>query len=259
MILNIAKHDESVGGIEGGVYYFNLPNYPHISLSELKIVKAFIMYERSHNRETEIVCEDDQITASVTDAVANPHELEPFILSDTTDFVYHATDLAGAQKILSCGKLLSAVKVYGKTGAELAYNKRNSPWNDPPDYFEYIMFCNGDDMTGDYVVLSENFPNEKDLEEGRFNAGVRFYVRSEEIMRHPGYMFDGYHPAKVKDEIILNDYIYACIVPDQYRMKLSSFISPDLTSKVYYLSHVNMSLSEWNNCVYAFVNKLNYK
>jgi hypothetical protein len=255
MILNIAKH-ESIGGIEGGVYYYNLPNYPHISLSELKAVTAFIMYERSYNRETEIICKDQQLFASVTNAVANPHTLGPFILSDTTEFVYHATDLTGAQQILSCGKLLSAVNVYGKTGEELAYYKRNSPWNDPPDYFEYVMFCNGDDMTGDYVVLSENFPNDNDLETGRFDAGVRFYIRSKDIMRHPGYVFDGYHPAKVKEEIILNDYLYACIAPDQYREELNSFISPDLTSKVYYLSHENMSLSDWNKYVYAFVTKL---
>ncbi|MCL2409752.1 MAG: hypothetical protein FWC96_09140 [Oscillospiraceae bacterium] len=251
MILNIAKH-ESIGGIEGGVYYFHLPNFPHISVSELKTAVAFIMYERLHNRQTEIICEDKQILATVNNAVANPHAINPFILSDTTEFVYHATDTKGAQKILSCGKLLSAVNVYGRTGEELAYEKRNSPWNDPVDYFEYIMFCNGDDMTGDYVVLSDNFPSEEALGKGNFDAAVRLYIRSEDIMRHQGYVFDGYHPAKVKDEIILADYLYACIVPEQYK-KIENHISPELAGRTHYLAQKGLSISDWNNKVYDFV------
>ena len=256
MIINIAKH-ESTRGIEGGTYFFNLSCYPNISLSELKSVVAFIMYEKSYNRETEIICDDEQLQIIINKAVANPHTLEPFILSDETEFVYHATDINGAQKILSCGKLLSAVNVYGKTGEELAYDKRDSPWNDPADYFDYIMFCNGDDMTGDYVVLSENIPCEDDLEKGRFDAGVRFYIRSDDVIRHPGYIFDGYHPAKVKDEIYLNEYLFACIVPEQYRDKVIDFVLPELNSKVHYLSQKSMSLSEWNKNVYAFIDKFN--
>lgn len=255
MILNIAKH-ESIGGIQNGVYYFNLPNYPHISASELKIAVAFIKYEKSYNRQTEIVCDNEQILSTVKNAVTYPGTIEPFVLSEETEYVYHATGLNSAQKILSCGKLLSAVKVYGKTGEELSYEKRNTPWNDPADYFEYIMFCNGDDMTGDYVVLSENFPNEEDLEKGNFNAGVRFYIRSDDIMRHPGYVFDGYHPAKVKDEIILSEYLFACIVPEQYRVRLDNSVLPELASKVHYLSQRGMGLSEWNDKVYDFVREL---
>ena len=111
MILNIAKH-ESVGGIEGGVYYFNLVNYPQISLKELKIAVAFIMYEKAHHRETELVCDNESVLAI--------------------------------------------------------------------------------------------------------------------IMQHPGYVFDGYHPAKAKDEITLSDYLFACIVPAQYRTELAQHILPEL-------------------------------
>lgn len=255
MILNIAKH-EVLGGIQNGIYYFNLPNYPQISELELKIAVAFIMYEKSYNRQTEIVCNDEQILATIKNATANPCVLAPFILSEETEFVYHATGLNGAQKILSCGELLSAVNVYGKTGEEMSYEKHDSPWNDPADYFEYIMFCNGDDMTGDYVVLSENFPNKEDLEKGDFDAGIRFYIRSDVIMRHPGYVFDGYHPAKVKDKIALSEYLLACIVPEQYKVKLDHFVLQELSSKVFYLSQKGMRLSEWNNKVYDFVKKL---
>ncbi len=98
MILSIAKH-ESIGGIQNGVYYFHLSNYPQISALELKIAVAFIMYEKSYNRKTEIVCNDKQILVTVKDAVANPSAIGPFVLSEETEFVYHATGLNGARKI----------------------------------------------------------------------------------------------------------------------------------------------------------------
>jgi hypothetical protein len=112
-------------------------------------------------------------------------------------------------------------------------------------------------MTGDYVVLSENFPSEDVLLKGHYDAGVRFYIRSDDVMRHPGYIFDGYHPAKVKDEIILNDYLFACIVPEQYKEELSDHILPELISKVHYLSQKSIGLLDWNKKVYAFIDKLN--
>jgi len=255
MILNIAKH-KAVRGIENGVYYFNLPEYPEILTDSLRLIVAFIIYEKSNGRHTEIVCEDRQMLTIIENAVVNPEAIGKIFLSKITEFVYHATGLSGACGILSSGKLLSAVKVYNKTGDELAYEKRNCPWNDPADYFEYIMFCNGDDMTGDYVVLSENFPNKEDLDKGNFNAGVRFYIRADNITEHIGHVFDGYHPIKIKDEIILSEYLFACIVPEQYRTKLDNLVLPELASKVHYLSQKGMSLSEWNDKVYDFVKQL---
>lgn len=58
-----------------------------------------------------------------------------------TKFVYHATTYDSAKKILHSGRLLSAVKVYEKSGYELAKEKINNPWNDPADFFKYIMFA----------------------------------------------------------------------------------------------------------------------
>ncbi len=252
MILNIGKH-ESIGGILHGVYYFNLWDYPNIDKIELKNIVAFINYEKSYNRHTEIVCDDEKVVAIVENAVKNPETVENILFADTTDFVYHGTGLYGAQKILSGGKLLSATNVYKKTGEELAYEKRDSLWNDPADFFEYIMFCNGDDMTGDYVVLSENFPSEENLEKGNFNAGVRFYFKSDDIIRHPYHVFDGYHPVKVKNEILLSDYLFLCIVPEQYKVELENLVLSELVPKVHYLSQKGMGLSQWNDKVVDFV------
>lgn len=254
VILNISNLEPTV--IERGVYYFCLSNYPYITALELKNVVAFIKYEKSYDRQTKIVCEDEKIIAIVKKAVDHPETIKNILLPEEYEFVYHATDFKATQQILSGGKLLSAVKVYGKTGEELSFEKRDSPWNDPADFFEYVMFCWGDSVTGDYVVLSENFPSEEDLEKGNFNPGVRFYFRYDDIIRHPAHVFDGYHPIKVKDEIKLSDYLHACIVPEQHKVKLDNIILPELASKVYYLSQKGVGLYDWNKKVYDFVSNL---
>lgn len=255
MILNLSGRNLTV--IKDGVYYLELSDYPRIKDYEWNNIIAFINYEKAHGRKTEIVCEDANVLALVTDAATHldgtayiPPEVEG------GEFVYHATDVGASQKILSCGKLLSAVKVYGKTGEELSENRKQRGWDDPADFFEYIMFGWGDHLVGDYVVLSENFPNDQDLAEGNFDAGVRFYIRYEDMIRHPGHTFDGYHAIKVKDEILLSDYLFACIVPEQYKNAIEPHIAPELVGKVHYLTQRGLTLTDWNDKVYQYVCKL---
>jgi len=120
---------------------------------------------------------------------------------------------------------------------------------------KFIFFW-GDHMTGDYVVLSESLPSEAELVRGNFNPGVRFYFQYDDIIRHPGHVFDGYHSVKVKDEIILSDYLYACIVPEQYKSELENLSSLELTSKIHYLFQKGLGISDWNEKVYSFVSAL---
>ena len=247
MILNISNHKPTV--IERGVYYFNLSNYAHINTIELSKIRMFINYEKSYGRETEIICEDEAVIAAINNADSHKF-MEP-----TEDlFVYHATNLEAAQKILSTGKLLSATKAYKKTGEELAHEKRDSLWNDPPDYFEYIMFCWGSSMTGDYVVSSED--NEGDMENGMFNAGVRFYFRYNDLIQHPKCAFDGYHPIKIKSEIVLTDYLIACIVPKQFKNELEGYVMSLLVSRVHCLAQNELKLLDWNEKVSDFISRL---
>ena len=255
MILNISKGNSNV--IERGVYYYGLSDYPHITTWDLKNVIAFVKYEKSHGRETKIECQDESLLIAVKNAISNPEIIESTATpAGEYGFVYHATDIKAAQNILSGGKLLSAEKVYGKCGEELSIEKSDSLWNDPADYFKYIMFCWGDNLTGDYVVLSSDFPTEGSLSMGNFNAGIRFYFRYEDITNHPGCTFDGYHAVKVKDEIDLCDYLYACIVPKQFENDLADFALPELESRVHYISQKGVGLNEWNDNIYDFVKRL---
>lgn len=255
MILNISNKKLTL--ISKGVYYFELSDYPQIKDYEWQNIMAFINYEKAHGRQTEIVCDDNNVLSAVKNASASldgTQYIPP--ITEGNEFVYHATDVFATQKILSGGKLLSAVKVYKKTGEELALERQKIGYFDPPDYFEYIMFGWGNHLVGDYVVLSENFPSEEDLSKGNFNPGVRFYFRYEDIVKHPDHVFDGYHAIKVKDEINLSEYLFACIVPEQYKNKIENYISSGLLTKVYYLSQKSLGLSDWNEKVYDFVCKL---
>jgi len=256
MMLEITDDKELV--IKNHTYHLGLIEYPHIQEWEWNNILAFLCYEKSKGRAVEVVCENEDILSLVQDAAHNLKGTEyiPPNESAIEEFVYHATDLNVAKKILSGGKLLSATKVYGKTGEEIAFERRESEWKAPEDFYEYIMFGWGTHLVGDYVVLSEKFPGEEELQKGDFDAGVRFYFKYEDIIKHKGHVFDGYHPIKVKEEVILSEYLFACIVPEQYKEQIGGCIPENISQKVHYLSQKGISLQEWNDKVVKYVKRL---
>jgi len=272
MKIDIANHDCTL--IWDGIYYFALSDYPHISSWELKKLLAFMDYEKRHGRKTEIECEDTNILKAVNDAIAQPEMVETAVLPSKitectackqhgclTEFVCHTATLENAKKILASGKLLSAIKAFAKTADELIPDKRNAA-GDPADFFEYIMFGWGNCQAGDRLVMERNLNGSLNYEafvealETNLTPGVRFYFRYKDIIRHPGYVFDGYHPAKIKDELTLSDCLYACIIPEQYKNEIESIISPVIIEKIYYLPQDGLGIWDWSERVYDFVKGL---
>jgi hypothetical protein len=246
MILNLVNYPAWV--IEHGVYRLTLNDYPNISAFEMFSILHFIKYEEAHGRKTEIVCDDP----SVIEEIRNSQNKTFFYdnrNNNINPFVYHATGINSAKKILSGGKLLSAAKVYGKSGEQLAFEKKDSPWNDPADYFEYIMFGWGNAPVGDYVVMSEkhNTP---------FTPGIRFYFKLNELVNHPECTFDGYHPIKIKNEIDLSLYLYACIIPCEYKSSVEQNVLSVLIPKIHYIPHNGTEINEWNSRVYNYILQL---
>ena len=269
MKINIAQHEFPY--IWDGVYYVALSDYPRISPWELKKLLSFMDYERRHGRdEIEIVCEDANVLVAVNNATVHPETVEntmpPSKITECTackqrgcltEFVCHTATIENSKKILSGGKLLSAVKAFGKTADELVTDKRNAA-GDPADYFDYIMFAWGNCQAGDRLVMErmlDRLPSEDDVGKD-FAPGARFYFRYDDIIRHPGNVFDGHHPAKVKDEIVLVDYMYACIVPEQHRNDFEKLIQPEIAGRVYYLPQNGLDIWDWTEKVYEFVERL---
>jgi len=265
MKVNIGNHGFTI--IWGGVYYFCLSNYPNISPWELKKLLMFIEYEKQHGRQAEIICEDADILSAVDYAIAYPDSVNNAVLPNKitectyckqrgclTKFVCHTATLDNAKKILTSGKLLSAVKAFGKTAEELVSDVRNAA-SDPADYFDYIMFAWGNCTAGDNLVMERALGRgaTDDERENALTPGVRFYFKYDAIIKHPDYVFDGYHPAKVKDELVLSNYMYACIVPGQYQNILEKCILSDISHRVSYLPQNKLGLLDWTKKVYDFV------
>ena len=268
MVVNIANHGGSI--VWEGVYYFALSNYPNISAWELRNIILFFEYEKKNGRKTEIVCEDKDIIVAVNHALANPASYlmtpKPDLITVPvctkckqggckTDYLCHTTEIKFVESIFKCGKLLSAVRARNKTGQELSQELRNGA-KDTPDYFDYVMFTWGNCFAGDNLVMERMLgrsPSEYDLSAG-FKPGVRFYFKYEDIAYHKDYENDGHHPAKIKNELSLFDYLHCCIVPASVKTIVENFVPPNLADRVFYIEDKDNcnDIWEWSNRAYEF-------
>ena len=269
MIINIANHGGSI--VWEGIYYFALSDYPHISDWELRNIILFWEYEKKHNRKTEITCEDKNILQTVNHALMNPSLFlrtpKPDLITVPvctsckkggclTNYLCHTTEIKFVEPIFKCGKLLSAVKARNKTGRELSEEPRNGA-KDTPDYFDYIMFTWGNCFGGDSLVMermSGRFPDEHDFSVG-FKPGVRFYFRYEDIVNHKDYANDGHHPAKIKNELSLFDYLHFCIIPESNKAVLKNTVPSNIEDRVFFIENDCKDIWEWSDKVYNFICK----
>ena len=175
----------------------------------------------------------------------------------TSDYLSHTCTVETAKEILKSGKLLSATKAFGLTGKQLVNDKRNAA-GDPADYFDYVMFGWSNTTSGYRLAMErllERNPTEVDLEEA-FIPGVSFHFRYETIVNQKGYVFDGYHAAKVKDEVLLDLNLCVCIIPNQNKKEFEGIIPNYLKNRIHYLDYQNDGLVKWNDKVYEKVLEL---
>ncbi len=252
-----------------GVLYKKLSDYPNITEWEIQTIMDFMDYETEHGRTCEIEAEKTilgkireykatnnikriSVPEKITECIACPK-----YKGCMTDFVCHTSPVENAIKIFDCGSLLSAVLARGKSAKELRLEERNAA-NDPEDFFDYIMFAWGNCQAGDRLVMERKlgrFPDEKDLSIG-FTPGIRFFFRYNDIICHPNATFDGVLPLKIKNEVILKDWVYAIIVPTIYQNLITPHISVDLKEKVYFVENDCKDIWAWSEKVYEFVKKI---
>ena len=253
-----------------GVLYKKLSQYPAISDWEKRNIIEFVEYEISHGRKCQIECENADVLAEVNQALQNRetyrHTSRPTLITEctacpvrrgcVTEFVCHTTSIENARKILECGSLLSAVKARNVPVEELMAESRNAA-NDPADYFEYVMLSWGNCQAGDRLVMERKlgrFPDESDLSV-HFTPGVRFYSRYEDLVEHPGCTFDGVLPMKIKDEIILRDWLCAMVIPEELREMIGPAIPEELADRIVYVENDCRDIWEWSEKVYQAIEK----
>ena len=266
MILNIGKHDCTE--LWDGVLYKALSGYPNVTDNEMKDILDFIAYEKMYEREVEIVCDNPKIYTYVMKEIQNTEKYRavkrPSIIRECTacpvrkgcmtDFVCHTAPLENAMSIMKSGTLLSALNARQLPVEVLMKESRNAA-NDPADFFHYVMFAWGNCQAGDRLVMERKLkhnPTEEDLSIN-FTPGIRFYFKYEVLENHPKAMHDGFLPIKVKDEVVLAEYVYAIIIPVDYRNIFENIIPDILEGKVHYLHNDCSDIWEWSEKVYSFV------
>jgi hypothetical protein len=227
----------------------------------------FFDYERKHSRETQIECNDSGIIKKINHALANPELfsdiLKPNLITECTackqkgcltDYFCHTSSIENAKSIFKCDKILSAVNARKETAIILAAEPGNAA-KDPPDFFDYIMFSWGNCQAGDRLVMERMLsrpPNELDLSIG-FKPGVRFYFTHDTIENHKNFVNDGYHAAKIKDEIALSKHLHCCIIPQSCKEEFENIIPLSVKSIVYYVENNCKDIWDWSEKVYDFV------
>lgn len=221
-----------------GVFYKKLSAFPKITDWEIQTVLDFIAYEKLYGRECKIEASDEILS-----------KIEQFKLQSKTR-------LSAPAKITEC----TACPTY--KGCMTDFVCHTSPVEnaakDPADYFEYIMFAWGNCQAGDRLVMErklKRFPNGKDLSED-FTPGVRFFFDYKKLCTHPNAVFEGVLPLKIKDEVILKDWIHAIVVPENERTALENHIPQNLAQKVHFVKNNCKDIWAWSEKVYEFVKRI---
>lgn len=251
-----------------GVFYKKLSDYPRVSDWEIRTIIEFIKYEEKHGRKCDIECDDVSALRTILDGIQHKEYYlsvpRPKLITEctacpyrkgcVTEYVCHTTSVDNAIKIFQCGRLLSALNAR-KVPLSVLMNESRNAANDPADYFEYIMLSWGNCQAGDRLVMERSlgrFPDENDLSIG-FKPGVRFYFRYDELSKHPGSVFDGVLPMKVKDEIILKDWVYKIIIPTELKPELEPYLTRDLAARIIYVEKDQNDIWDWSEKVYRII------
>ena len=171
-----------------------------------------------------------------------------------TEYVCHTTCCENAVKIFRCGSLLSALKAR-RAPVEVLMNESRNAAHDPADYFEYIMFAWGNCQAGDRLVMErmlKRAPDENDLSAG-FQPGVRFYFRYDRLAAHPNAVRAGFLPLKVRDGIVLRDWVFRIVIPEKLRPVLEPHVPENLADRVIYVDNDCRDIWDWSEKVYRLI------
>lgn len=254
-----------------GVLYKKLSDYPHITDWEIRNLIDFIEYESVNGRQCEIQCDNEELLKIINKKIMEKDKYvnvsRPALITEctachyrrgcVTKYVCHTTSPDNAIKIFESGKLLSALNARKVPVEELMTEKRNAA-NDPADYFEYVMLAWGNCQAGDRLVMERKlgrFPDEEDLSVN-FTPGVRFYFKYDKLVKHPQVVFDRVLPMKVKDEIVLKDWVEAIVIPTELREIIEVAVPKDLSERVIYVENDCKDIWEWSEKVYCIIENM---
>jgi hypothetical protein len=141
----------------------------------------------------------------------------------------------------------------------LASEPRNAAGG-PADYFDYVMFAAGNCPGPDKLVYERicgYMPSWDDFA-ADFRPAVKFFFRTVDLVNHPGFCADGYHPAKIRDELALEPLLRAVVIPRELSgaATLIALAEEKLdTSRVACFSFSGCAPRKWAQMVYELVER----
>ena len=271
-------------------YQCSFSDYAHPTVRDLHDLNEYCLYELAQDRSVPIWVEDDWVRRIVAHSLRTffafgMQDMAKFVENSMqsqrdrvlalplvdkltrcrfcdeggcmTDWLCHATDMETAIRIVNSGRILSACQARQLPGDVLANEPRNGA-GDPPDYFEYVMFGAGNCPAPDKLVYERTsgyVPSWNDFE-AHFQPAVKFFFRTADLVKHPGFCTDGYHPVKIRDELTLEPLLAALVVPKEL-LRASELIElarkKAPTAKLVPLNCSNHSPREWAHTAYATV------
>lgn len=64
---------------------------------------------------------------------------------------------------------------------------------------------------------------------------------------------DGVLPMKVKDEVVLAEWVHAIVIPEELRNSLADSVSANLADKVIYIKNDCKDIWDWSEKVYCAI------
>jgi len=251
-------------------YCFGLSDFPEMTRWDENKIIEFINYENAYNRKVLMWSADLDLYETIMNFSVDLFESEVIEMPDIlthctactekgchTDLFCHTSSVEDAIKIMESGQLLSASISRNVDTKTLTEEGRNAA-GDPEDYFDYVMLSYGNCIAGDRLVNERRLgrmPSEEDLDQG-FVPGVRFFFDAEDVLYHPSYTPDGYHPCKVKDAIDLEKYLLVGIASKDSEEELRMHLRESLVDKIEFVDNEDAKgIFNWTHKAYTIALK----
>ncbi len=98
----------------------------------------------------------------------------------------------------------------------------------------------------------KRFPTEADLSVD-FTPGVRFFFKYDKIVTHPNATFESVLPLKIREEVILSDWVNTIIIPSAKIEAFEAIVPYELKSRIFYLENDCKDIWSWSEKIYEFV------
>ena len=85
---------------------------------------------------------------------------------------------------------------------------------------------------------------------------MRFFFRYADLIKHPNITYDGVLPFKIKNEVVLKDWVLAIVAPSTYKGLLEAHVSKELAAKVFFVDNDAKDIREWSEKVYEFAKRI---